>query len=243
MKLINSAVFVLLAVVFVAGCTQYGSNYATSGTTGRAVFGITDAATDMGSVTSVKVTIDSVRVQSATEGWITVSSTPKTYDLLKLKAEGTTSLLADAQLKEGSYQQLRLDISKVVVTDDTGDHETKLPSGELKIVGNFVVKSNSTATATFDFVADESLHVTGNGKYILAPVVQMETKEDSDVQVSSEDKIEIRNGRVLTNVKVGMDENGNVGIGLGISKNVNLSVDVNGLLKVEGKSSLGIGLY
>lgn len=202
---------------------------------GRVVFAITDAAADMGVVTSVMVTVESVRVHSATESWVTVSSTPKTVDLLKLKAEGTNELLADVTLKEGAYGQLRLDISNVVVTDDKGEHEAKLPSGELKIVGGFTVTPNSTSLAVFDFVADESLHLTGNGEYILAPVVQLETREDAEVEVKADKKVEVKSGKVKTKVKVGMDVEGKVGVGLGIAKEAKLSLS-------NGKVVAGLGL-
>ncbi|MBI2542239.1 DUF4382 domain-containing protein [Candidatus Woesearchaeota archaeon] len=192
---------------------------------GRAVFAITDAAADMGTVTSVKITVDSVQVHSATKGWIEVSSTPKTYDLLELKAEGKHELLADFELDEGTYGQLRMDISNVVVTDANGQQEAKLPSGELKINGNLVVDANSTSTATFDFIADESLHITGNGKYIMAPVVQLETREDADANVKSGNEVEIKGGKIKTNVKVGMDAKGNVGAGLGIPADIEISID------------------
>src|SRR3990167_2340742 len=119
---------------------------------GRVVFAITDAAANMSAVTSIMVTVDSVRVHSAEEGWITVSSEQKTYDLLQLKAEGDQVLLADVMLETGTYQQVRLDISDVIVVDNTGRHEAKLPSGELKIVGEVVVKANSTSTVVFDFI-------------------------------------------------------------------------------------------
>ncbi len=206
---------------------------------GRVVFTITDAAADMGSVTSVMVTIDSIRVHSDTEGWVTVSSTAKTFDLLKLKAEASQELMADVQLKEGSYQQLRLDISKVVVVDADGEHQAKLPSGELKVVGGFDVSANSTAVAKFDFIANESLHVTGNGEYILAPVVQLETREDADVEVKADKKVEVKSGKIKTNVKVGMDVDGNVGVGLRIPKEAKVSLS-NGKVKVE--TALGVGL-
>lgn len=205
---------------------------------GRAVFTITDAAADMGTVTSVMVTVDSVRVHSETEGWVTVSSQAQTFDLLKLKAEGSQELLADVTLKEGTYQQLRLDIGKVIVVDDKGEHEAKLPSGELKIVGDLEVKANSTSTATFDFIADESLHVTGNGEYILAPVVQLETQTDAEVEVKADQKVEIKAGKVKTNVKVGMDADGNVGVGLGIPAKAKVSIG-QGKVKVEGGLGLG----
>ncbi len=207
---------------------------------GRVVFTIADAAADMNSVSRVVVTIDSISVHSDTEGWVTVSSIPQTTDLLLLKAEGAQRLLADVKLKEGSYQQLRLDISKVVVTDNTGEHQAKLPSGELKIIGGFNVSANSTSTAKFDFIADESLHRTGNGEYILAPVVQLETREDADVDVKADNKVEVKNGHVKTNIKVGMDVDGNVGVGLHIPKEAKVSLS-NGKVKLETTLSVGLG--
>ena len=207
---------------------------------GRVVFTITDAAAEMGTVTSIMVTVDSVSVHSATEGWVNVSSEPQTFDLLKLKAEGSQELMADVQLKEGTYQQLRLEISSVVVVDDQGEHEAKLPSGELKIVGDLEVKANATSTAMFDFIADESLHLTGNGEYILAPVVQLETKTDAQVEVKADQKVEIKAGNVKASVKVGMDAEGNVGVGLGIPAKAKLSIG-QGKVKVEGGLELGKG--
>ena len=205
---------------------------------GRVVFAITDAAADMGTVTSVKVTVDSVKVHSDTKGWVTLSSAPKTYDLLELKAQGTQALLADVSLDDGTYQQLRLDISNVVVTDAQGQHEAKLPSGELKIVGDLVVKANSTSTALFDFSADESLHVTGNGEYILAPVVQLETRQDAEVNVRADNKLEIKSGAVKTRVKVGMDADGNIGVGLQLGREKALSIEGG---KVKVGVALGLG--
>lgn len=205
---------------------------------GRTVFTITDAAADMGAVSSVKVTIDSIKVHSAAEGWVDVSSTAKTYDLLQLKAQGSQALLADIQLEEGTYDQIRLDVSSVVVTDANGQQEAKLPSGELKIIGNLVVDANSTSTATFDFIADESLHVTGNGKYVMAPVVKLETKEDADVSVKSDNTVEIKGGNLKTSVKVGMDENGNVGVGRKISSDSEVSIESD---KIKVKTKVMIG--
>lgn len=202
---------------------------------GRVVFTITDAAANMSAVTSVMVTVDAVKVHGAAEGWATVSNESKTFDLLKLKAEASQELLADVKLKEGTYQQVRLDISKVVVVDDKGEHEAKLPSGELKIVGELTVNADSTSTASFDFIADESLHMTGNGEYILAPVVKLETKENAEVEVKADHKVNIKGGKVKASVKVGMDEEGKVGVGLGIPANATVSI-------AQGKIKVGLAL-
>ena len=142
--------------------------------------------------------------------------------MLKLQAENKNELFADVQLKEDNYNQIRLEISKVVVTDANGTHEAKMPSGELKLNGELVVKANSTSAAKFDFIVNESLHTTGNGKYIMAPVIQLETREDADVQVESNNRVEIKGGKIKTNAKIGMDAEGNVGIGLKVSSSAKL---------------------
>lgn len=244
---IASGLFILLiALLAVAGCAQQGqqpgtppvgdkggSPAGTQPSTGSVVFTITDAAADMGAVRGIMLSVDSIRVHSASEGWVTVSSTPKTYDLLQLKASGTHALLADAQLKAGTYDQLRLDISGVSVKDASGTHDAKLPSGELKVVGNLVVGANSTSTAAFDFIADKSLHVTGKGEYILAPVVQLETRQDADVEVRSDSDVSVRGGNVRANTQVGMDIAGNVGVGLMIRGNETLEIEA-------GKVKIGV---
>jgi hypothetical protein len=223
----RKVLIVLSFLFFLAACAPLGG-------TGRAVFTITDAAANMDSVSSVKIRVDSVQVHSSAEGWTTVSSSPQTYDLLKLKTDGSQALLADVTLKEGNYQQVRLLISNVEVTDSTGTHDAKLPSGDLKIVGDLKVAANTTAVVKFDFIVDESLHVTGNGQYILAPVVRLETREAADVDTSVKAKVKVGDGKVKTDIKVGMNERGEVGIGLQIRQDLNLTIDNQGNIKIGG---------
>jgi len=225
----NSLALVLVvafAALLVAGCTS------PSAQTGRAVFTISDAAADMGNVTSVLLTVDSVEAHNNATGWVTVMSTQKTYDLLQLKASGVMALLADVNLSAGTYQQIRLNISKVVIVDANVSHDAKLPSSELKIVGKLVVSSNSTAIVNLDFIVDRSLHVTGNGSYILAPVVKLETRENATVRINARNETEVDDGEVSTDIEVGMDENGEVGIGKAIAAGANISIE-NGRVKVN----------
>lgn len=237
----------LLVSVFLLGCQQIGSSdkdsdenmNSDSGDKGKVVFIITDAAADMGSVSEVKVTVDSVQVHSQTEGWVTVSSSSKTYDLLEMKAEGTQKLIAEAELNEGTYNEMRLHISKVVVVDEEGSHEAKLPSNDLKMKGNLVVEAESTSTAKFDFIADESLHLTGNGQYIMAPVIQLETRSDADVEIKSNNDVEVRGGSVKTNSRIGMDISGNVGVGLKIPSNAKISIGSGNKISITDGISVG----
>ena len=237
----------LFSVVLIAGCaSNIGGNISTTGF-GRAVFGVKDAAANMGSVSSIQMTVSNVQVHSATEGWMTVSSNAKTYDLMQLRADGSTALLADANLKAGTYDQMRMEVSNVVVTNASGSYQAKLPSNEFKVIGNLVVQANSTSSATFDFIADESLHVTGKGEFIMAPVAQVQTRESTNVQTQSNGRIEISNGKVDTDIKVGMDINGNVGVGLSIPASAALSIGADGkvglgyVVSAQGRGVFAIG--
>jgi hypothetical protein len=225
-----SIIFIGFMAILIAGCV--GSPQENGATTGRAVFTIADKAADMGNVSSIKVTVDSISAHSTNQSWVNVSSTSKTYDLLQLKASGYQALLADVQLQNGMYEQVRLHISKVVVTDANGDHEATLPSGELKVVSVFEVQGNTTSVVSFDFEADKSLHVTGNGEYILAPVVRVQARNKANVQVKNENNVQVSGGNAQTDMEVGMDENGSVGAGSRISSNAAVSIQ-NGVIVVS----------
>lgn len=231
-------VLVLVILVLAVVAYFYFSNkdvFSLNSEQGRVVFAITDAAAGLGSVSSVLVTVDKIEAHSEADGWTTVSTLDKTFDLIELRNSGELEVMADIKLKAEEYNQVRLIISKVVVVDANGGNEAKLPSNELKINANWVVEENKTATATFDFILDESLHVTGNGQYILAPVVQVETREGADAEIKSDNKVKINGGKIKTNARVGMDSEGKVGVGLRIPANAKVSIS-NGVINV------GVGL-
>ena len=214
---ISSELIAMFFILLVAGCAQQTSTVTDTGTQpgtgkGRTVFAMKDASADMESVTSVKTTVDTVKVHSQAEGWTTVSSSAHTYDWIQLKNENKAGLLADAQLKEGTYDQVQLHISNVVVTDAKGSHQAKIPNNDYQITGNLVVKADSTSAATFDFIADESVHATSDGNYVVAPVVEYQTKSDATVNVQSNSDVRISGGETTTDIKVGMEINGNFGV-------------------------------
>ena len=148
--------------------------------------------------------------------------------------------MADVKLKEGAYDQVRLVISNVMITDAEGDHAAKLPSNELKIKSDrndlniFDINSDSISAVSFDFKTDESLHVTGNDKYILAPVVEVQTRDNADVKIKSDNKVEVNGGKVKSSLKVGMDVGGNVGMDVKIDKDKNIIIE-------NDKIKIGIG--
>lgn len=222
---IFTLIFILLIAALISACSlQPQSQSSQSTQEGRAVFTMTDDAANMSEVTSIKITVNSIKVLNESESWTTVSNEQQTYDLLKLKSSGTQVLLAEYNLTPGTYNQIRLNISQIVVTDASGDHTAKLPSGELKIVGKLVINANSTSTVKFDFIADESLHLTGNGTYIFAPVVKLETRQRANVDLRFRENVRISDGKIDDDRKEGMDIEGNFGEEYHINENSRLII-------------------
>lgn len=239
----NYRYLLVVAGLMLAGAGCYGSTSvqtdvsapapepAPTAAQGRAVFTVTDAATALTGVTAVQVTVDKLEAHSATQGWVTVSTEPKTYDLLQLKATSSSALLADAQLAADTYDQVRLNISNVTLTANGKAQQVKLPSNTLKIVGSLTVSAGQTATASLDFMVDKSLHVTSDGKYILAPVVRLLTKTGATVQVGADDKVEVQDGKTESDETAGMDETGEMKSDFQLQGNLDL--DAEGMVKIN----------
>lgn len=178
---------------------------------GKAVFSVTDAAADMGTISKIEMTVSGLEVHSEANGWVTIPTGAKTYSLLELDEKNESRLLAEADLQLGTYDQIRLQVDSIVVTaKDGAKEEAKLPSGEIKINTNLVVKAEGTSSVNFDFLADKSLHTTGSGDYIYAPVVKTETRSDSLVTVGTNGTVEISGGNVDDTETVGMDVDGTI---------------------------------
>ncbi len=95
-----------------------------------------------------------------------------------------------------------------------------------------------------DFSANESLHLTGNGIYILSPVVHLQTREKVRAEIYGNNNVRITGGSVRTSVRFGMDVDGNVGENYMIPGNTNLTIESNGRVLSHGvmnRLNIGIG--
>lgn len=101
----------------------------------------------------------------------------------------------------------------------------------LKINGKFTAAEGKTATVSIDFLADKSLHLTGNSIYILAPVVKLETKHDTDVEIKADESVVINGGKVEEEKNEGMDEKGEMKGDFELKGN--LDIDVNDIIHIK----------
>lgn len=107
---------------------------------------------------------------------------PKQIDLLALNGGQSDVLLNGFALPAGDYSWIRLMVdtagthdSYIVVTGGAG-YELAIPSGSetgLKLNRGIVVPAGGSADFTIDFDLRKSVHVTGNGQYMLRPTLRL----------------------------------------------------------------------
>lgn len=147
---------------------------------------VTDAP---GEVLSLDVTVSNIQVHMASdnvddeEGWITVVSDNRTFDLIALR--GVQELLGEQELEAGHYTQIRMTVDNVTVNGVEAN--IIVPSGVLKLVGQFEIKADCTTALTLDFDALSSLREpTGEGKIVFQPIVKLIIGEPCEEAVSPE---------------------------------------------------------
>ena len=198
----------------------------------RMVFAISDAAVNMSAVSGIKLTIDAVSIRNAAGAWINVSSAPRTYDLLQLNSSGKAAVLADSQLAAGAYDKVGLHISKVVVSDASGNHEAVMPSGDISADADASAVSGSTTAVIFDFSAAESLHAASDGAYVLTPVIRLETLQGTQAQAGEGGTVGFSGGTANTDTQIGMGLDGNTGVGVSLPPSIRIIIGADGKLSI-----------
>jgi len=208
---------------------------------GTLYFSFTDAAMNMQNVTAVDMQVDKVAVHSQARGWITVSQTPQTFKLLELKEKSALQLSAKVTLAADTYDQIRFHVTKVTVTESGAVKEAKMPSSEVKINSVVKVKANTDSSVVVDILADESLHKTGKGEIIFAPVAKVETREGASLSVGADNMVTVEGGIIDTNITAGMDVDGSVKDNFKLKTDTEL--EINGdLIKLKGTGAGTINL-
>ena len=112
---------------------------------------------------------------NSTAGWDIIVNVSQTFDLISL--QNVTDLLGEKNLSTGKYTQIRLIITKAIITiNNIGKievHDLKIPSNKVKLIKPFWIYENETTVLTLDFNVYESVHKTGKDKYIMKPTIKV----------------------------------------------------------------------
>jgi hypothetical protein len=165
-------------LVFLVGC---GSNAVPTGTgmgNGAMTVRLVDAPVT--GYKEININVQEVRICQGNSEWITLGKPDKTVNLLELTGGVSKTIVDNATLPAGHYDQMRLLLGpgNTVKLADDSVHDLKIPSGlqsGLKLIVSFDVEVGTTKDVFIDFDAAHSimLHQAGHkDKYILRPTVR-----------------------------------------------------------------------
>jgi len=112
---------------------------------------------------------------NSTAGWYAIVNDSQTYDLIAL--QNVTDVIGEENLSAGKYTQIRLTVEQAEITiNNSGTieiHDLKIPSNKVKLIKSFWIYENKTTVLTLDFDVYESVHQTGNSKFIMKPTIKV----------------------------------------------------------------------
>ena len=181
-----SIIFLALVAGFITSC-QTDDGLSSNGK-GTVKILLTDAPFPSGQVAEANITIDKIEINKTgdTDEFIVLSEETKTFNLLDLR-NGITAELAEVELEDGTYNQIRMRIvdANIVLNDEAGPvFDLKIPSGtssglKIMIKNGLVVTEGSLSSVLLDFDVSQSFIVQGNPKtkvgikgFIFKPVVR-----------------------------------------------------------------------
>ena len=217
------------------------SNNNAGQTKGTMYFTITDGeTTPAGNITAINMVIDKVQTYNEAYGWVTVSQVPQTFNLLQLKTSHQILLLAKAsvpankyEVPQNTYNDFRIHIAKVTVTDSGNITAAILPANnfDIKTTGLFMY-TNTNSAAQFNVMGVKSLHKTDKGEFVFTPVITFDSRVNATVQVGSNNVTMVSFGETNASVNAGMDINGQIKTDFMVNPAANITV-TNGIIQIN----------
>jgi hypothetical protein len=180
----------LSLLVFVIAFGTFACDDSPSSPSGQsAMFNLRITDSPFSDARAVLVTFSEVTAHRSESKWTTIpfagSAPSRTCDLKKL--ESSEDVLGTGPLPAGDYTQVRLVVQSARLYFDNPSvgpacaatiaapagrmADLRIPSGEVKLNRGFRLEAESTTTMLLDFDGDRSIHQTGNGTYMMNPVI------------------------------------------------------------------------
>ncbi len=172
----TSTALATLCILALMGCDD-ASTHPAKDLQGAIRVLLTDRPAEFDEVNIVVTEVSSHAAEAdSASGWIVLDDRTRTFDLLTL-ANGQSAVLCHSPLDPGHYTQIRLKLAdSCTVVVDGVTLPLEVPSGSqsgLKLNHPFEIEPDILYELTLDFDATRSIHVAGNGRYILRPVIRL----------------------------------------------------------------------
>ncbi len=183
----------LIALTFaLAGAAACGSSTPTSPSSTGGTLNVMLKDSPFSDAKALLVTFSEVSAHRSDQpdaNWSTLpfsgGATTRTCDLKKLQS--AQDVLGTGPLSPGHYTQIRLTVSSATIYFDNASSgsacattiaapagrsaSVDVPSGEVRLTSEFDVVNTSSTNLLLDFNGDQSIRDTGNGRYMMSPVI------------------------------------------------------------------------
>jgi DNA-binding transcriptional ArsR family regulator len=210
---------------------------------GSTIFTVSDSP-QLYNITALVVVVSNASIHSESTGkWYKLPLQQTSFDLVELK--NISTILSGANLSYGDYNEVVFNISNVTAKVNGTIEKVYLPSGQLKIFGNFNISNSTVNWINFDFDLQHSIHISNDGRIVLLPVINVRHVYDNDLQLNQSYIIVAKGpGRVRAFFESGMDLNGTMNQNYSTPQNmgiiVNQQVGRNARISEAGSGSLPI---
>ncbi len=129
-------------------------------------------------VSNIMVTVRDIEIHKADapeNSWVSVVDEQKTFDLVEI--QGAEVFLGKEEVQAGQYTQIRLDVTKVLVTLEGKEIPAGLPGDKLKVVRSWQVEPGEKTILTLDFDADKFVVITGKDRAQVKPVIKLQVTQ------------------------------------------------------------------
>lgn len=174
MAIVKTLCFSVILGLFLTACKD--QNNSTDSNKARFQVALTD---DPGDYQAVFIDVDDIMINYSDDpnnGWTSlVNVRTGEYDLLRLINDDDT-VLADVELNPGTISQIRLVLGTENYVQIAGQRiKLETPSAQqsgLKLNIHAPIEAGLLYKLLLDFDVAKSIHQTGNGKYMLKPVIR-----------------------------------------------------------------------
>ena len=179
-----------LALALAAALTVFACGDSATGPTGTpSTFTVLLKDSPFSDAKSLLVTFSEVSAHKSDSDWTKLpfagGATSRTCDLKQLTS--AQDVLGTGPLAAGQYTMVRLMITSAALYFDNAaggpacaatvaapagrSASVEIPSGEVRLNRQFEMKSTAAGTMLLDFDGDRSVRETGNGRYMMTPVI------------------------------------------------------------------------
>lgn len=174
-----------------------------------------------------------IEIRNENGQWITLTSDAMQFKLLE--NSGKQQVMVYKKIPAGKYNQIRIDVEFVKIITMNKTYTTVIPNKYITIDTNIIVDENGKSITELNIDLAKSLHMTTKDDIIFAPVIDVNSKRNINVNILDANKklINVNGGVLLDKKRVGMDIKGQMRQDFVLNTDQKLAIKNNQIVQID----------